>query len=134
MLTALISTLLLSSGIRSPVACLNGHPTAAAEFQESAATLVGRVLSERAVPDSAGMFEGTRYALRVDEVLRGRMRGTSLLFSENSSGRFPMQVGQRYLVFLYQSQGRWSVDNCGNSGPLPAAAATLAEVRKLQTH
>jgi hypothetical protein len=38
------------------------------------------------------------------------------IFSENTSGRFPMQLRRRYVLFVYREAGRLMVDNCGNSG------------------
>jgi hypothetical protein len=37
---------------------------------------------------------------------------------ENDSGRFPLEVGQRYLLFLSQDARDYFVDNCGASGAL----------------
>jgi hypothetical protein len=59
--------------------------------------------------------------------LRGKVSCTVELFSENSSGRFPMTVGTTYVVFAYRALGRTMVDSCGNSGPLPEKAEARGE-------
>jgi len=112
-------------------ACLSGNPTVRAEFEASPIVLIGRVLSENPVPATKDYFEGEAYFIAVKEVLRGRAGKTISLFSENSSGRFPMKVGASYLLFLHKELGLWQVDNCGNSGLLSKSIAALDIVRSL---
>jgi len=111
--------------------CLNGHPTVRAEFKASPIVLIGRVLSEKPTPATKHYFEGESYSVTVKEVLRGSADKTISLFSENSSGRFPMKVGASYLLFLHKELGLWQVDNCGNSGLLSKSRAALDIVRSL---
>jgi hypothetical protein len=54
------------------------------------------------------------------------------LFSENSTGRFPMDVGTKYLLFVCRDRDRVSVDNCGNSEVYGASSPKLREVRRLK--
>jgi hypothetical protein len=123
--------LLLLTPIEASPVCLNGHPTVATEYRLRS-VFIGTVLAERYEPPTK-IFdqEGTTYAVRIDEPLRGRFAKTILLFSENSSGRFPMQVGTKYLLFVYRYRGRTSVDNCGNSEVFSTSSPTLREVRRL---
>jgi hypothetical protein len=111
--------------------CVHGHPTIQEELKRSTATLVGVVTAQKAVPDSGGYYEGVRYQVRVENLLKGTLSDSISLFSENSSGRFPMTVGHRYVLFVYKESGRLAVDNCGNSGPLPAKAGVVSAVKRL---
>jgi len=112
--------------------CLNGHPSLEQEYQSSTTVFVGRVVSEEFTPESKNYLDGTTYSVHVEEVLRGSPAKIVRLFSENTSGRFPMQVGGEYLVFVDEELDRLQVDNCGNSGELPEKAETLAALRKMK--
>jgi hypothetical protein len=116
----------------SVAVCLNGHPSVPFEFEHSDAVFIGRVRAERPVPASDGYYEGHGYTVAVRELLRGKLSRSVDLFSENSSGRFPMQVDSSYLPFVHRERGRIMVDNCGNSGLLTVAAAAIDTVRQLQ--
>ena len=109
--------------------CLNGHPSLQQEYQRSTTVFVGRVVSEDFTPESKNYLDGTTYSVQVEEVLRGSPAKTVKLFPEYSSGRFPMQVGATYLIFVYEESDRLNVDNCGNSGKLPEKAEALAALR-----
>jgi hypothetical protein len=111
-----VATLL---AVGSPAAvCLVDDYSVEAEFQRSPVVAIARVISERQVPEErgSGALDGTLYTLRIQESFRGQARGRLAVFSENSSGRFPMEKGGTYIVFLYDQGGRLSADNCGNSG------------------
>jgi hypothetical protein len=118
------------SSVASP-ACLEGYPSISSEVRKSQAVFIGVVLAERVVPANSDNLDGTVYSIRVEEVLRGSLPPRVEIFSENSSGRFPMTKGTKYLLFVHRAQAQLSVDNCGNSGPLPEKAEVLAEVRRL---
>jgi hypothetical protein len=115
-------------------ACLTGHPTVQAEYRLRNSVFVGTVISEHNESAEEKYFDqdGVTYTVKVDEVLRGRPPKTVLLFSENSSGRFPMQVGTKYLLFVYRDHGRTMVDNCGNSEIFSGTSPVLRAVRKLK--
>jgi len=112
--------------------CLEGRLSVEREYHKSSGVFIGRVIAGRAVPESKDYLEGTVYSVRIEEVLRGDVPDTLEVFSENTSGRFPMDVGTQYLLFIYTNPGRTMVDNCGNSGPLSAAADVLKTVRRLR--
>src|SRR5271170_4917467 len=82
---------LVCSGAAS-AACLLTDYSTRAEYLRSEAVLVGSVLSERNVPgsDEPDTPGGTFYLVRVLNTLRGTPSRTVEIFSENSSGRFPM--------------------------------------------
>jgi len=103
------------------------------EYGSSQAVIIATVTHQNPVPETrdGSVYEGTNYRLKVDRVFRGRFLSGPTIFSENSSGRFLMEVNRKYLLFIYQQGGRYSVDNCGNSGLLTSDLAVLQAVKKL---
>jgi hypothetical protein len=114
-------------------ACLLDDYSVKAEYVRSFAVVRARVISERQVPDPEApeFIGGTIYPVRIQKSFRGTLHGTVEVFSENSSGRFPMEKGKPYLLFLYRAQGRLSADPCGNSGLVAQKRDVLAVVRAL---
>ena len=133
-LTELTLALRILLPIERASVCLEGHPSVEKEYQQSYGVLIGHPVAEHAVPQSKDYLDGTAYSVRVDEVLRGHLPDSLEVFSENSSGRFPMDIGSKYLLFLYRALERTVVDNCGNSGLLSERASILETVRRLQGH
>lgn len=117
-------------------ACPNGYPTISEEYSSSVVVLVGKVVAHRATPFSGdGYFlDGDTYTVIPLRALKGKLGSSLDLFSENSSGRFPMRMEQKYLLFIYQDQSRLMVDNCGNSDVMPHAKNALAQVTALAAH
>jgi len=108
------------------------------EFTNSKCVFVGKVISTRQIVDKDGFIQGTFYVVRVSGLLRGNPLKEVEIYDENSSGRFPMRVGRRYLLFAYEAtfegvEGlRLTISSCGNSGTLEQAKKELAMVRKLK--
>jgi hypothetical protein len=127
----IIATWSLNPPAVSRVVCLVGHPSVTREFDNSALVFTGRVVREQLVPDSGQWLDGTTYTVQVAAVYRGQP-GTELeLFSENSSGRFPMAIGTTYLIFVSYRFGRYAIDYCGNSAALAQARQALKSVSSL---
>ena len=105
-----------------------------AEFPRSVAVVRVLNVSERNVPDpdAPEFIGGTIYEVRIQESFRGTLQGTVEVFSENSSGKFPMESGKSYLLFLYRQEERLSADPCGNSGLASTKKDVLATVRALR--
>jgi hypothetical protein len=87
---------------------------------------------------TADKLDAYIYSLRVDRVLRGKAPQTVRVYEENSSGSATFNWVPRtdYLLFLFpdpQKNGMWSLDGCGNSGPLSKAAAALADIAKVKS-
>ncbi len=113
--------------------CLNGNPSLEQEFQGATMVFVGRVDSEEFTSESSNYLDGTTYTLHVEEMLRGSRQKTVRIFSENTSGRFPLQVGASYLIFAHKELDRLQVDNCGNSGEVPERTEALALLRAMKS-
>jgi hypothetical protein len=121
--------LMLAHGV-----CLNGHPSVNREFKGSKAVVLATVIGQREVLSNDGFFfDGTIYRLKIDRMLRGGVSKHPEVFSENSSGRFPMVVGSKYLLFIYQERDRLLVDNCGNSGLASERRSELKAVERLSS-
>lgn len=103
--------------------CLDGRaPTHAREAATATGVLLVRVLSATPLHEDADDPDGIsaiRYRVARLRLLGGRAPATFDLTSENTSARFPMEVGGRYLLYLQRDRaGRYCVDACGNSRPL----------------
>jgi hypothetical protein len=95
--------------------------------------VIASVVQEKpiaAMPDEY-FLEGKIYGLTVEKAFRGNPGPTLELFDENTSGRFDMSVGTKYLLFVYEEHGRLRVDNCGHSAKLSMSGATIKQVEKL---
>lgn len=118
---------------RTLAACLLKDYSVSAEFSRSELVVTGTVISERTVSgtDMPDFIGGTYYVVKVRESFRGPARNRVEIFSENSSGRFPLQKGTLHILFLYSQDGSLSADNCGNSGRVNEKSEVLDAVRRL---
>ena len=134
MRNTLVVAALVLSGAAASAQCAARRMTVGEELRASGETMVGTVEAAQSVPDSSFHLDGVNYAVRVDRVLHGKMVESSQvnIFSENSPDRFPMQVGQQYLLFVHLNYNRYEVDNCGNSGVL--TQQNIESVRQLKEY
>jgi hypothetical protein len=90
------------------------------EFRNASVILIGTVVSEKNVPDpkEPGFWSGTLYKLTVEALLKGKTGTSVQVFSPNDSGRLPLVIGTRYLLFLDTKGGRLITNACGNSAKL----------------
>jgi len=130
-LTALTCSLLFFA-LPSFGVCLEPEQTVACEFLNSDAVFVGTVTSAQTVPPRSKSPDEWVYDLAVQELFRGPRRKTIEVITENNSGRFPLDVGKKYLLFAYKFEGPLEIDNCGKSALLPDAQEVLRELRKLK--
>jgi len=113
---------LLLAGTTIHAVCLNGHPSVAEEYKAANAVVAATVVAERLIPSAeADFYDGTLYRIRVDKIFRGSVGDSAEIFSENSSGRFPMTVGAKYLLFIHTGTG------CGwTTAAIPACCRSAA--------
>ena len=137
-LKLIASSVLVVAAAASAAAYCDSSPTVEQEFKSSVLVFVGKVTKERKVAlQSGAVTGGTFYSVKVAQALKGSPSKTVELYSENSSGRFPMQVGEQYLVFadygVFEGiRGRkLAINNCGNSAPLAKAQKALAVLHAL---
>jgi hypothetical protein len=104
------------------------------EYYVSDLVLLGTVVGSKDLIDTSdpeGAL-GTYYTVRVDATYRGRRYRSLRIYSENSTARFPMEKGTRYVLFLKRdTQQNWTIDNCGNSGEIVSSSATIQQVMRL---
>jgi hypothetical protein len=127
-----LSAFLLTGMSAHPV-CLNGHPSVGEEYRNSKAVVLARLVGQREVPETSDgfYFDGTIYRIKIERTFRGSIGADAEIFSENSSGRFPMVVGSKYLLFINERHDRQLVDYCGNSGMLSRRGKELREIERL---
>ena len=130
-LLLLASTIMWSSF--SHTYCPDGNLTVKREYLDSPLVLIGRVISEQETKATKNWLDGTTYAVEINEVLGGSQQRRIRLFSEDSTSRFPMEVGKQYLMFVYPQSGRFAIDNCGNSGILAERVLEVREIRSLRS-
>ena len=121
----------LFPGVRAAAVCPKPDPKVCSEFFKSDAVFAGRVESQRTVPATGSDYDGWVYQLRVHRVFRGTLGDTVDVFTENSSGRFPLEMGRKYLLFASRGDGRLVIDNCGNSALLSEATETTRDIERL---
>lgn len=124
---------LLLLGMEAPAAlalCMDGRAPAATQEAEHATAVVQALVTQaRDLHEDAADPHGTtatRYTVRVLRPLRGHLPARFTLHSENTSARFAMEPGERYLLFVSRDgSGRYFIDACGNSAPLAESQAAL---------
>jgi hypothetical protein len=116
---------------RAHAVCIEQKPTPEAEFDSATTVLLGHAITEQEIPESAKFeFGGIRYVVAVDEVLKGAPRNRITLTYQKDSGRFPMDRGKSYLLFITPAQDGLGASSCGNSGETARVAEVLDRVRK----
>ena len=101
--------------------CLNGTPSIEQEFRDSAIVAVGVARAARDVgaPDDPAGIDHTIYTVRLTRAFKGAPAGRTIeVVSDNTSARFPLERGVRYLLFIGEAKDGRYVDNCGWSGAL----------------
>jgi hypothetical protein len=112
--------------------CVRGPLSVDTEWAEDSLIVSGVPDSVTEVVSSEGFLERTISQVRVLRAYRGRPAATITVYSENDSGRFPMERGVGYVLFLSRwEDGHLHADNCGNSRPLARAANVLHRLRSL---
>jgi hypothetical protein len=113
----------------------NRHPTIADEYASSTYVIRGILESERKVTtsDDPEGVAATIYTVRPLELFKGAAIDVLIIWSENTTSRFPMIKGTQYLLFLKESPDGFYVDNCGNSGATDNknTGIVISEVRSL---
>ena len=84
-------------------------------------------------------YAGVDYRVDVVRAFKGSPPRTLAIFSENTSARTPLEVGERYIVFLEHQTladenrrpGDLMIDVCGNSAVLRHAGAVTSVLKTL---
>jgi hypothetical protein len=127
------TAILLLFSVSASAACPDGYPAVHREYSHSNFVFIGKAVKKRKTPESAdGYFlDGNTYRVVPTHIYKGKIKANFDLFSENSTGRFPMLLDQEYLLFVNADHGRLMVDNCGNSDLVSHARKAVAQVVRL---
>lgn len=117
-ITAITAIIFLMTSSFATAVCLKGHRSVAEEYADTENIIIGKVIKKKDIPEVDNYEEGTNYTVEIQEIIKGNLNKSVIIFSENSSGRFPMSIGKTYILFIYYNVGRYQIDNCGNSGLL----------------
>jgi hypothetical protein len=113
--------------------CPEPKPSVRAGASASDYVLTAVVTAERVVPEAGKSYDGWSYRLKPVHIFRGRVHAGSEVFTENSSGRLPLEVGAQYLLFANRnSEGRLEITNCGHSGLVNQRVAEIAVLEKMR--
>ena len=115
----------------------NRHSSVLEEFEASKYVLVGSQIREVEVTstDDPGGVAATIYSINPIEQFKGSQSVRFDIWSENSTSRFVMENGIKYLLFIKSGPDGLYVDNCGNSARMDDRSTTrvLKEVRSLNS-
>jgi len=123
---------LFACAARVPGYCPVPALRANGEFFKSDVIVVGTVLTVREVSASGDDPGGWYYGLQINETFRGTARERFTVYTENSSGRFPLRQGETYLLFARWENGRYEIGNCGNSELLSRATKSIQILKNLK--
>ena len=126
--------LCLASSFMANSTCLDPKLTTAKEFAKTPLVVVGVATESQDVPDpedtSSSIY--TIYVVKVTQVFKGHVSKKPIwIFSDNTSARYPMDLGKPNLLFIWHDRGTYFVDNCGNSGPLDEQKKEFGQVKAL---
>lgn len=127
-----LGAVLLGAGQTFAMCLDNRHPSVQDEFATSFAVIEGRVLREKNLtedPSDPSGITATVYDVRVTRKLKGLVGRTIQVKSENTSSRFPMELGSSYVLFLIRDKNSNFVDGCGNSVRLSEARNVLSIIK-----
>ena len=102
------------------------------EIQSINVIAIGTVTKEQPLHEDSSDPEGITayiYTVEILRQLKGRLPQVIDMRTENDSGRYSMEVGERHLLFLSKEGQNFIADSCGNSSVLPAGNATLKKVQ-----
>lgn len=134
----IIAAVVVSGSLISPAeaACLNDAVrTIPGEFHNSLYVVLATPVSTVPLPESPdGYFlAGDEIKIRITKVFKGRPAKFLEVFSEHSSGGFPLKLNMSYILFLSQEDGRLGADNCGHSGLVKNSRSVLDAVQAIST-
>jgi hypothetical protein len=100
------------------------------EMKTVSAVVVGKAITQEysAAGPGGTWIDGTYYTILVSSTQYRSAAKKIRVFSENSSGRFPMFLNKSYLLFVSTCDGVQYIDAKGNSGLLRNQKSTLRRV------
>ena len=131
LLTAIIELILCSS---AKAACPHPTPAPNSEFFKASVVVIGTVISEQVDlnPYDTSLIEGWLYRFHIERKFRGSPQEFISVYTENDNGRFPLKVGQRYLLFVFRREDRMEINGCGNSALLTEAGGAVRAIEAIK--
>jgi Carboxypeptidase regulatory-like domain len=113
--------------------CPRPIPAPNAEFFKTSMVIAGKVISEKpdVNPYDNKLSEGWFYRIRVERTFRGAQTRFVAVYTENDNARFPLKVGERYVLFVYHIDRRREINGCGNSALLSEAGAVINAIEAI---
>lgn len=115
---------------------LEPHPMACMLYFQSDAVFTGQVIATRqnSQPNSGVLgIEGWYYTLEIIKAYRGVHTPTVQVYTGNDSGRLPLDVGKKYLLFADKQNGQLVISDDEISGELKHAQHALKVLNKIMT-
>ncbi len=107
--------------------CLK-HPTVKQELAEAKMVVIAHLVSQKENTDRDGGLVSTTYKLKVSNVLKGKPTTYVTTVSDNDDGRFWIDPGADYLLFITHWSGQDRVDSCGHSDLLTKSRRILSAI------
>jgi hypothetical protein len=91
----------------------------------------------RSKPGGFDSYIGAYYGIEISRAFKGKPPVDLILFSENSTARFWLDIGQEYLFFVTEDDfgqpigSKLTIDTCGNSAVVEKAEPALKMVESL---
>src|SRR5579871_701305 len=113
LISALMGALRLGA---AQAACLE-FPSLPQQYASALYIVTGTAISEKYIEGSPDDYfmPGDEFKVHVDKVFKGSPPPYLTLFSERSSGMFPLDLHVPYVLFVEEEHGRLLVSNCGDS-------------------
>lgn len=121
--------------------CEGGYPNISVsdEIKKCEFIVIGTVVSRHIVVDPVEDPEGYEaeiFHVEVENILSGNPKDYLIkpylsLYNYNASSRFPMTVGEKYILFVYSGNDGFWINSCGNSDTYNEAKETINEIKKI---
>jgi hypothetical protein len=94
-------------------------------------TVVKRYIVVDPIEDPEG-YEAEIFHVEIESVLQGNPQKKPYLsvYNDNGSSRFVMEVGKKYLLFVYSGIDGFWIDSCGNSDLYKDSKKTIEEIKR----
>jgi hypothetical protein len=121
--------------------CEGGYPNISVsdEIKKCEFIVIGTVVSRYIVVDPIEDPEGYEaeiFHIEIESILNGTPKDKLIkpymsVYNDNDSGRFPMHVGEKYLLFVYSDRDGLWINSCGNSATYNRGRETINEIKKI---
>lgn len=110
------------------------------EIKVSQFVVIGTVIARKIVVDPIEDPEGYEaeiFHVKVKQVLYGHPKQGALkpylaIYNANTSARFLMDMGEKYLLFVSEGADGFFINHCGNSGEVTESKSTMAAIEKFK--